>query len=721
LLCLALRAGGRACAALPLVAGVALAVGVACSERTPDEELWLEQSAGERALTWAAEHSERTLAALGADPRFARYEAEAAAILTDPERLALASPMGDHVYNYWQDRKHPHGVWRRSPIDAYLSGKPVWQTLIDLDALSESDGQAWFLAGTRCRLPESSRCLVSLSRRSMDASVVREFDVERGEFVEGGFTIPEFKSSVWWEDDDTLLVATDWGPGTLTEAGYPRSLRRWRRGTPLKDAKLVFEVETERPSVSAMLIGAAGPGSLVAVSSVDFFVHEHWLIAPDGTRTRLPLPSRAIPHGSYGDALLFRLNEDWAPDGAGTFSSGALVAISRNALVEDGAIEDARLVYEPAPDEAVREVVSSGDRLYVGLLKGFRSRVLSLTRTDEGFAAEPLDLGGAAYATLRAPGPTPGSVLLSTEGPLEPPRLWLVGPEPDTRKLIAEGPAQFDASGLEAQILETVSRDGTPIHYTVIARKGIELDGRHPTLVYGYGGYDVPLTPRYEPLFGKLWLERGGVYVHAYLRGGGELGPAWHQGAMLQHRQQPYDDMIAVIDDLQRRGYTSPAQTGIMGRSNGGLMVAVVMEQAPEKLGAVVVGGPLTDLLRYALLPPGASWTAEYGRPDDPEMRDFLAGYSPYQQLQRGVRYPVPLVITSTWDDRVLPGHARRFAAKLEALGHEAYYFEDEQGGHYWELAGGPHPGDWRLRARARAVEFTYLAKQLGNDSTATP
>jgi len=239
--------------------------------------------------------------------------------------------------------------------------------------------------------------------------------------------------------------------------------------------------------------------------------------------------------------------------------------------------------------------------------------------------------------------------------------------------------------------------------------------------VYGYGGYDVPLTPRYEPLFGKLWLEPGGVYVHAYLRGGGERGPLWHQGPMLRNRQQPFDDMIAVVEDLERRGYTSPEHLGIMGRSNGGLMVAAVMTQVPEKLGAVVVGGPLIDMLRFHLLPPGASWTGEYGDPEDPGMRSFLQSYSPYHQLRRDARYPTPLIITSTWDDRVLPGHARRFAARLEALGHDVYYFEDEQGGHYWELAGGPHPGDWRLRARARAVEFTYLARTLGNDVPDAP
>ncbi|HXV59572.1 MAG TPA: prolyl oligopeptidase family serine peptidase, partial [Vicinamibacteria bacterium] len=657
------------------------------------------------------------------DPRFARYETEAAAILTDPGRIPFASPMGDHVYNTWQDREHPYGVWRRSPIDAYFAGEPEWETLIDLDLLSEKEGKPWFLADTSCRLPESSRCLVYLSRRSMDASEVREFDVDRGEFVEDGFALPEFKSRVWWEDDDTVLVAADWGPDSLTHAGYPRSLRRWRRGTPVADAEVVFEVEPERPRLGVMLVGAAGAGSFVAVRPDDFFVNEYWLVGPEGERKRLPLPSRMIVYGSFGDALLLRLNQDWAPEGAdtGPFPSGALVAIARQALVEDGAIRDARLVYTPSSDQAVREVTSSGDQLYLGLLEGYRSRVLIVTREGDGFAVEPLNLEGSAFVTLRGPGPTPGSVVLSTEGPLEPPRLWLVGPKPDTRELIAEAPAQFDATGLEATILETTSRDGTPIHYTVVAREGVELDGSHPTLIYGYGGYDVPLTPRYEPLPGKLWLEPGGVYVHAYLRGGGERGPAWHQGAMLKNRQQPYDDMNAVIDDLHRRGYSSAGHTGIMGRSNGGLMVAVVMEQIPEKLGAVVVGGPLIDMLRFPLLPPGASWTAEYGRPDDPEMRDFLAGYSPYQNLRRDESYPAPLIITSTWDDRVLPGHARRFAAKLEALGHDAYYFEDEQGGHYWELAGGPHPGDWRLRARARAVEFTYLAKQLGNDSEASP
>lgn len=698
---------------------LALLLAAGCGGRPAEDDLWLEESAGKRALAWVADQNGRTLSALQSDPRFARYEAEAAAILTDPRRLVVASAIGDQVYDYWQDRDHPQGVWRRSPADAYRAGAPRWETLLDLDALSAREGRPWFLADASCRLPDSPRCLLSLAPRSMDTHAVREFDVAAGRFVEGGFALPEAKSDVWWEDDDTLLVATDCGPGSLTAAGYPRTLRRWRRGTPLDRAEPVFEIPPESPFLEAFLIGAAGPGSLVAARAVDFFVREYWLIGRDGSRRRLALPSRAIRHGEHAGALLFRLNEAWAPEGAGPFPPGALVAISKKALVTDAAIRNARLVYAPGPNEAVREVVSSGDRLYIGLLTGYRSRVLSLTADGSGFAATPLDLGGSDYVTLRGPGPTPGSLLLTTEGPLEPPRLWLFDPAGGGRTLLAEEPPLFDATGVAEKMLETRSRDGTVITYTLIRRRGLPLDGHDAALIYGYGGFDVPLTPRYEPLFGKLWLEKGGIYVHAYLRGGGERGPTWHQDAMLRNRQRPYDDMIAVVEDLQRRGYTAPEHTGIMGRSNGGLMAAVVLEQAPDRLGAAVVGGPLIDMLRYHLLPPGASWTAEYGDPEDPAMRDFLAGYSPYQRVKAGVHYPPPLVITSTWDDRVLPGHARRFGTRLQALGHEAFYFEDEQGGHYWELAGGPPPGDWRLRARARAVEFTYLARQLGNDARA--
>lgn len=698
--------------ALNAAVGIALATSAfAAPVRGEHEPAWLDDSHGKRALAWVAHEQERTLNLLQADPRFATFEAEATSILTDPSRIETPTFTADAVYEYRQDRDRPLGVWRRSPRAAYLSGKPIWETLIDLDALAAAEHKKFIFAGASCR---KRRCLVRLSVNGKDANETREFDLDTKQFVRNGFFVPDGKSRTWWYDDDTLLIAPTLGRDSVTFSMVPKTLRLWRRGTPVAAAKTLFAIGDHDAMLSVSFINAAGTDRFIVARHVDFERREYRLMSPDGTSRQLALPELAQIMGVYRGKLLLRPDVPWTPDGSTTrFPAGALVGISLDALMKDARIAEPELIYQPPGDDALRGTTVVGDRLLVELLHDYFSRVVELKSVDGGWSARTLPLPSERFLTLLDS--DAGKLVLREEAPLVPDRIVLADLETGVEQpLYVRAPA-FDASDLETELYHTASRDGTPIDYLVSHPRGMKLDGRNPTLVYAYGGYDVPVTPRYEPIFGKLWMERGGVYVHAYLRGGGEHGPAWHRDAMREHRQQPFDDMEAVLRDLSRRGIASPQHLGIMGRSNGGLMVATVMEQTPELMNAVVVGGPLIDMLNFQHLPPGGTWLAEYGDPDVPGDAAFLRTYSPMQNIAGPEKkYPVPLIITATDDDRVLPGHARRFAWQLAAHGHDRLYFEDNQGGHYWELGGGPIPGDYRLRAVARAAEFTYLWQRLG-------
>ncbi len=712
-LVLALGAATLAAAVAPTPAPAQVMAETA-AEKAAHGPLWLDDTYSKRALGWVAKERARTLKTLKADRRFAALQKDAETVLTDASRLHEVDLMAGAAYEYWQDREHPLGLWRRTSVEAYFAGAPVWETVIDVDALGKAEGRKWIFAGASCR---GRRCLVRMSDNGKDAAFVREFDLDTKTFVEGGFQIPESKSRAWWYDDDTLLVAPVLGPETVNESGFPKTLRLWDRGAPMAATKPLFEIGDRDGSLSASLLQAAGVKGFVAARHLDFNSREYSLVLEDGSRTPLPLPKLADFTGMHEGRLLLRLNAPWTPAGTTTqLPSGALVAVPLEPLLKQQRVDQAEALYSPSPEVGVRQVIADGQKLFLALSRNYRTAVVELSRDPAGvWRTREVPVESDRFIQLL--GVRDGRLLLKVESPITPEKLVLADPQTGAATTLYERAPAFDAAGLKAELFETRSRDGTPIAYTVIQAADIKVDGTNPTLVYGYGGYDVGVTPRYEPVFGKLWVERGGVYVHAYLRGGGEKGPDWHRGAMRKNRQQPYDDMAAVLEDLQRRKITSPAHTGIMGRSNGGLMVATVMEQRPELMNAVVVGGPLIDMLNFHELPPGASWTAEYGDPRDPDMRAFLQTYSPMQNLRKDANYPVPLIITSTDDDRVLPGHARRFSARMSEMGHDNLYFEDQQGGHYWELAGGPAPGDWRLRAIARAVEFTYLWRQLGGSA----
>ena len=673
------------------------------------ENAWLDDRTGTRAVEWADTRTRQTLEIFAADPKFETLLNDAGNALTRAGRYPRLSYHQDLVLEYYQDAEHPLGIWRQTARQAFFDGTPTWETLIDLDTLSDMEKRKWFFAGAQCR---ENRCLVSLSDNGKDAHEVREFDLTEKQFVSDGFTLPEDKSSLWWVDTDSVMVASNLSGGKANENGYPATLRLWSRGQSLSESNILFETKVSDAFTGAAFIGANGGKGFIATRAVDYYNTETFYVEFEGGKYKLPLPSQYRIRGLQDGQLLLTVAQDYQPEENASFEAGSLISIDLQALLENREIRNPQQLYKPSDDEAIRAVSSLGGKLYVALLRDHRSAIVELSQSETGWAARDLSVPENMFISMA--GSQEGQLLLKTEAPFTPASLSLYQPETGALQPVYTSTEAFDTSNLEMHLLRTQSRDGTEISYTIMHQQGLEPNGQNPTLVYGYGGFDVSITPRYEPIFGKLWLEKGGVYVHAYIRGGGERGPRWHQSAMNENRQLAYDDMIAVVEDLQARKISSPQHTGIMGRSNGGLMVANVMVQRPDLLNAVVIGGPLLDMLAYQLLPPGASWTAEYGDPrDGRSVTDYLSQYSPLHRLQKTGDYPTPLLITSLDDDRVLPGHARRFQAKMEQLGHPAFYFEDKQGGHYWELAGGPAPGDWRRRIQARAVEFTYLWNQL--------
>ncbi|WP_236551349.1 prolyl oligopeptidase family serine peptidase [Billgrantia tianxiuensis] len=285
------------------------------------------------------------------------------------------------------------------------------------------------------------------------------------------------------------------------------------------------------------------------------------------------------------------------------------------------------------------------------------------------------------------------------------PTTLLHGRVGEALETLKQAPALFDAEGLEVTQHFATSRDGTPIPYFQVAERDLEPSGDHPTLLYGYGGFEVPLLPGYSPGVGRAWLSQGGVYVVANIRGGGEYGPRWHQAALREKRHKAFEDFAAVAEHLIERGVTSPQRLGIQGGSNGGLLVGNMLTRYPQLLGAVVCQVPLLDMRRYHLLLAGASWMAEYG---DPESDDwsFLSDFSPYHNLDPEAQYPPILLMTSTRDDRVHPGHARKMMARMVEQGHRALYYENVEGGH-----GGA--ADNRQRAHMQALAFTFLSQTL--------
>ena len=673
-----------------------------------DPYLWLEEVEGKRALEWIGERNRETLTELRSDERYDRFLEQAGELLNAKDRIPYGSIRGKYIYNFWQDTEHVRGILRRTTPASYRAAEPEWETVLDVDALAKAEEENWVYKGTSWLAPGYERCLVKLSRGGTDASVHREFDAVTKRFVEGGFVLPEAKSGVVWVDRDPLLVGTDWGEGTMTESGYPRIAKQWKRGTPLARAATVFEGRHEDIGIWPRVMDSGEETLPIIDQSLTFFTGAYHLIGDEGKLRRLPLPESVDLAGFYSGRILFTLRDAWEVAGR-TFSQGSLLAISAAASQVTGELPGVETVYVPDDRTSISGVTVSRSGLYVILLHNVKGRILRFrVEPDTGkWSSELLPLPANGTVSISAASPHSDTVLVNYEDHITPDRLSEYDAGANALTLLKSLPARFRATGLQVGQHMVASTDGEAVPYFVIHRRGLKLDGSTPTILYGYGGFEISLKPSYSATIGKLWLERGGAYAVANIRGGGEFGPRWHEAALKTNRQRAYDDFIAVAEDLAKRGITSPRRLGISGGSNGGLLVGAIFTQRPELLNAVVCRVPLLDMLRYTKLLAGASWAAEYGDPEDPKIREALLKYSPYQNMFPDRKYPRVFIETSTKDDRVHPGHARKMVARMREQGHPVLYFENTEGGH---AAG----ANLKQHARRYALEYVYFSRQLG-------
>jgi prolyl oligopeptidase len=686
--------------------GVALAQGASIVQNqhpSADPYLWLEDVHGAKPLAWVETQNARARAVLQADPQYQKDYDAILRVLDATDRIPYGTLEHDYVFNFWQDAEHPKGLWRRTSVPGYATSEPHWELLLDLDKLAADERENWVWEGADCS-PTLKHCLLSLSRGGGDASVVREFDLASRSFVQDGFALAEAKSNITYLDEDTVLFGTDFGADSMTASGYPRVVKLWRRGQPMAAARTLFEAKTADVGAQAAVFHGSQGSVAVIERTVTFFTSEYQLLQPDGSLHALPVPLGADLKGVLDRRLLFTLREDWAPDGAAAIGKGSLIAYQ---LGPDGAPtagKGASVLITPDAKSSIDEVVVGRDAVFASIYRDVTGSVHAFRPTAEGRWSDevlPLPAGGSAHVvSANAFGP---QALLRFESFTTPTTLYQYAGD-GTPVAIKSLPARFDASNLATEQFFATSKDGTRVPYFVTRAKGARRPA--PTVLYGYGGFEISMTPSYSANFGMLWLAKGGVFVVANIRGGGEYGPGWHQGALLEKRQRAYDDFQAVARDLVKRGITTPRQLGIMGGSNGGLLVSANMVQAPELFGAVVCQVPLIDMIRYTQIGAGASWAAEYGDPARAADRAWIMRYSPYQNVSAQRRYPPVLFVTATSDDRVTPVHARKMAALMEAQGHEVLFYENTDGGH---AAAANH----KQAAEMWALSFVYLKQKL--------
>ena len=682
-------------------------------EAAADPLIWMEEVEGERALDWVRSQNERSLDALRAHPKFDQFFGDATEIVNATDRIPYGTIRAGEVYNFWQDETNVRGLWRKTSLESYATDAPVWETILDFDKLAETEEANWVFKGSSCySAPGNDRyaCLVTLSDGGKDAAIRREFDLNNKVFVEDGFELPEAKAGTAWVDYDTLLVGTDWGGdgSTLTESGYPSVVKRWTRGTPLEDATTLLTGDKTDVGVWPWALELEDGTRLQgAVESDTFFTSTYWWF-PDGETepVKWPLPPRATPSGVYEGRLIFTLEQDWQPEGQDAFKTGDLLAFDLATFMDTRELPELELVFRPNERQAVNGVAVAKGAALLSINDNVRGRILTLTPGEDGWTTSPLDLPANGQAGITFADKDEATVFLNYEGFLTPDTLYTWTAKSGTTEAIKSQPARFDTDGLTVQQFEATSSDGTKIPYFVVHREDIPMDGSTPTLQYGYGGFEISMRPSYSGFLGKMWLEEGGAYILANIRGGGEFGPAWHQAGLKTNRQVIYDDFAAVAEDAIAKGITSPEKLGIMGGSNGGLLMGVSMTQRPDLWNAVVIQVPLLDMLRYHLLLAGASWVDEYGSPDVAEERAWLEKMSPYHNFDPQAGYPTPFFVTSTKDDRVHPAHARKMAKLFEEAGLPFFYYENIDGGH-------SAAANLQEAAKRRALEYTYLYKQL--------
>ena len=682
-----------------------------------DPLLWLEEVQGERALAWVRARNAESRALLTRHPRFAAMRDSFRQILDSRDRIPYFVRRGDALYNFWRDADHPRGLWRRTTLAGFRQPAPAWDTVLDLDALARAEGENWVWAGATCLGPQHERCLVKLSRGGADASVVREFNSVSKRFVTGGFALPEAKTDIVWIDADTVYVGTDFGPGSLTDSGYPRLVKRWRRGQALAQAVTVFEGRAQDVAAGVSVDPTPGYRRTVFSRATDFYNNEQFLLAGE-TLQRINIPSDASI-GFWRDRALLQLRSDWAA-GSQRWPAGSLLvgdAAAILAAADGAAMPPLQALFTPSATRSLAGYSTTASQVLVEVLDQVAGRLEAwrpaLADGVERWVRRDIPApfpgtlhGSALHDPEQQPDALAEAFTLTYTDFLTPESLLLGRTDSPALETLKARPAFFDTTGMKVEQRFARSRDGTRVPYFIVWPRGARADGKNPTLLYGYGGFEVSQQPFYSAGFGAAWFQQGGVLVVANIRGGGEFGPAWHQAATQAGKQNSYDDFAAVAEDLIASQVSSPAHLGIQGGSNGGLLVAAVMLQRPELFGAVLCQVPLLDMRRYHRLLAGASWMAEYGDPDQPAEWAWISKYSPYQNVKPGQGLPRVLFTTSTRDDRVHPGHARKMAARMMEQGHAPLYYENIEGGH----AGA---ADNSQKADMMALEFAFLWQQL--------
>ena len=673
---------------------------------TADPFLWLEDRTSKQSLDWVHGQNEIAVGELQGDPSYQASFQTALDLMTAEDNIAVGAAVAGHVYNFWQDKTNALGLWRRTTVASYKTEKPVWETIIDFDELAAKEGIKWVFSGASRLYPDFSRCLLSMSPDGGDASEMREFDIETRSFIEGGFRAPASKSGFGWLDKDTVIVSAAFEESDKTESGYPRVIKLWKRGTALEEATPIFEAQKDDLAAGAGVEFDGEKRHVFLARAINFFASHSFLHLPSGENRRIPLPDDATDTSLFKDQLVFGVRTPWmAPDGTVCKPDG-LYSLDFAHWIESGGFGAIETLLAPAHRVSIAGLARTQDRLFVSLMDNVRGKVLVCERKNGAWSLKPVALPENGTVGISHAEHFGSSVSFSFTDFLTPSSIIWSDDDGETLATVKSQPARFDAAPLISEQFEARSKDGTMIPYFVVRRR--DQKGPVPTLLYGYGGFEVPLLPGYAGVHGRLWMEKGNAYVQANIRGGGEFGPAWHQAALKGNRQKAFDDFAAVAEDLVKRGITTAARLGIQGGSNGGLLTGTSLTQRPELFGAVIIDVPLLDMLRYTELPPGASWIAEYGDPSKPEEAAWLAAYSPYQHVAADAAYPPVLLMTSTADDRVHPGHARKMAARLQAAGHtRTLLFEETEGGH-----GGR--GDRRPQAAQTAMRYVFLERALG-------
>ena len=683
-----------------MVLGLAAAGGADAQQADP--YLWLEDVGGEQALSWVRAHNAVALAELQAQPDYPRIHDRLKAILNSSERIPYVTRHGEHYYNFWRDARHTRGIWRRTTLEQYRRAEPQWETVLDIDKLAADENESWVWHGVSCLYPKGEQCLVQLSRGGGDAHVVREFDIATRSFVADGFNLPEAKSDIGWIDADTIFVATDFGAGSMSTSGYPRIVKEWKRGAPLSAAATLYEARPDDLGVGAYKDFTPGHSYQFITRQIGFYASELFLREGDKL-SRVDKPDDANAY-TVRDQLIIDLRSDWAVNGT-TYRQGSLLAADfKGFMAGERRFE---VLFTPTATRSLDGVSATRSALLLNVLDNVKNRLVELRHVDGQWQRRDVD--APAFGTLAVQALEPiesDQYFLTVTDFLHPTTMYLAQSGSDARTALKSLPAFFDAKPYTVQQYTAVSKDGTRVPYFVLMNRKARLDGKNPTVLYGYGGFEVSMKPFYSGTTGEAWLKHGGVYVLANLRGGGEFGPRWHQAALKEHRQRSFDDFIAVAQDVIKRKISSPRHLGIMGGSNGGLLVGAALTQRPDLFNAVVCQVPLLDMQRYHKLLAGASWMGEYGDPDDPQQWAYISQYSPYQNVFKDKHYPRVLFTTSTRDDRVHPGHARKMVAKMKDQGHDVLYWENTEGGH----AGAANNDQ---QAQMWALTYAFLLKRL--------